>query len=56
MVSAGPMIETANLQGYEKAIADGLASLARDRVVSRIWKKDWTVWGSSAFLQRHPYC
>jgi glucose-6-phosphate isomerase len=37
------MIETANLLEYEKAIADGLASLARDRVVSRIWRKDWTV-------------
>ena len=44
MASAGPLLETANLQGYEKTIADGLASLARDRVVSRIWKKDWTVW------------
>ncbi|MGB7294542.1 MAG: hypothetical protein WBC70_03060 [Candidatus Aminicenantales bacterium] len=38
------MIETANLLEYEKAIVDGLASLAKDRVVSRIWKKDWTVW------------
>jgi transaldolase/glucose-6-phosphate isomerase len=44
MVSAGPMIETANLLGYEKAIADGLASLAKDKVISRIWKKDYTVW------------
>jgi glucose-6-phosphate isomerase/transaldolase/glucose-6-phosphate isomerase len=44
MVSAQPMIETANLLEYEKAIADGLASLALDRVVSRIWRKDWTVW------------
>ncbi len=43
MVSATPMIETANLLEYEKAIAEGLASMARDRVVSRIWKKDWTV-------------
>ncbi|MFZ2053667.1 MAG: hypothetical protein WAU81_05665, partial [Candidatus Aminicenantales bacterium] len=39
-----PMIETANLLEYEKAIADGLASVARDKVVSRIWKKDWAVW------------
>ena len=39
-----PMIETANLQDYEKAVADGLADLARRKVVSRIWKKDWTVW------------
>jgi len=38
------MIETANLQDYEKAVADGLADLARRKVVSRIWKKDWTVW------------
>jgi len=43
MVSAELMIETANLLEYEKAIADGLASLARDKVVSRIWRKDWTV-------------
>src|SRR4030042_705486 len=39
-----PMIETANLQDYEKAIADGLTDLARRKVISRIWKKDWTVW------------
>jgi len=38
------MIETANLKDYEKAVADGLADLARRKVVSRIWKKDWTVW------------
>jgi hypothetical protein len=44
MVSAGPMIETANLLEYEKAVADGLASLAKDKIISRIWKKDWTVW------------
>lgn len=44
MVSAGPLIETANLQEYEKAIVDGLASLARDHVIPRIWNKDWTVW------------
>jgi glucose-6-phosphate isomerase/transaldolase/glucose-6-phosphate isomerase len=39
-----PLIETANLQDYEKAIADCLADLARRKVISRIWKKDWTVW------------
>jgi glucose-6-phosphate isomerase len=44
MVSAEPLIEAANLLEYEKAITDALAALARDRVVSRIWKKDWTVW------------
>ncbi len=44
MISAGPLIKTANLQAYEKAIAGGLASLAGDRIISRIWKKDWTVW------------
>jgi glucose-6-phosphate isomerase/transaldolase/glucose-6-phosphate isomerase len=38
------MIETANLQDYEKAVADGLADLARRKVIPRIWKKDWTVW------------
>jgi len=38
------MIETANLLEYEKAIAEGLTALAREKVVSRIWKKDWTVW------------
>jgi glucose-6-phosphate isomerase/transaldolase/glucose-6-phosphate isomerase len=38
------MIETANLQDYEKAIAAGLADLARRKIIPRIWKKDWTVW------------
>src|SRR5512139_1760744 len=44
MIPRAPLIETANLQEFEKAIADGLADLARRKVVSRIWKKDWTVW------------
>ncbi|MBN2409792.1 MAG: glucose-6-phosphate isomerase, partial [Candidatus Aminicenantes bacterium] len=44
MVSAESMIVTANLQKYERAIADGMAALARDRIISRIWRKDWTVW------------
>jgi glucose-6-phosphate isomerase len=44
MALHAPLIETANLQEFEKAIADGLAGLARQRIVSRIWKKDWTVW------------
>jgi len=39
-----PLIETSNLQDYEKAVADGLADLAGRKIVSRIWKKDWTVW------------
>jgi glucose-6-phosphate isomerase/transaldolase/glucose-6-phosphate isomerase len=38
------LIETSNLQDYEKAIAEGLADLAGRKIVSRIWKRDWTVW------------
>jgi len=44
MARCAPLIETANLQDYEKAIASGLADLARRKIISRIWKKDWTVW------------
>ena len=44
MSHPAPLIETSNLQGYEKAIADGLADLASRKIISRIWKKDWTVW------------
>jgi len=44
MPGTAPLIETANLQDYEKAIAAGLADLARRKIISRIWKKDWTVW------------
>jgi len=44
MAATAPLIETANLQDYEKAISSGLADLARLKIISRIWKKDWTVW------------
>jgi glucose-6-phosphate isomerase len=44
MATPAPLIEAANLQDYEKAIASALADLARRKVISRIWKKDWTVW------------
>jgi len=39
-----PLIETSNLQDYEKAIAAGLADLAGRNIIARIWKRDWTVW------------
>ena len=44
MPRSAPLIDTSNLHDYEKAIAAGLADLAHRRIVSRIWKKDWTVW------------
>jgi glucose-6-phosphate isomerase len=44
MAQYPPLIETSNLQDYEKSIASGLADLARRKIISRIWKKDWTVW------------
>jgi glucose-6-phosphate isomerase/transaldolase/glucose-6-phosphate isomerase len=44
MAATAPLIETANLQDYERAIASGLADLAHRKIITRIWKKDWTVW------------
>jgi len=44
MPPISPLIETANLQDYENPIASGLAELARRKIITRIWKKDWTVW------------
>jgi glucose-6-phosphate isomerase/transaldolase/glucose-6-phosphate isomerase len=44
MSGPDPLITTANLQDYERAVAAGLAALARRKVISRIWKGDWTVW------------
>ncbi len=37
-------METWNCQRYQKDVKAALTSLAREKVVSRIWKKDWTVW------------
>jgi glucose-6-phosphate isomerase len=44
MARPAPLIETANLRDCDRAVTDGLAGLAQGKVVSRIWKKDWTVW------------
>lgn len=39
--------ETMTLQGYQSAIDDALRMLRDDRIVPRIWEKDYTVWGDS---------
>jgi glucose-6-phosphate isomerase/transaldolase/glucose-6-phosphate isomerase len=38
------MIKTINLEPLEKEIDSGLARLAEQKIIPRIWDKDWTVW------------
>jgi len=44
MEPAKTMITATNIERYEKPIEEALAALSRQRIISRIWKKDWTVW------------
>jgi glucose-6-phosphate isomerase/transaldolase/glucose-6-phosphate isomerase len=44
MAQAGAMIETANLNEFEKPIEEALAILSKEKIILRIWEKDWTVW------------
>lgn len=39
------MINAINIEKYEKSIEEALAALSKQRIIPRIWKKDWTVWG-----------
>ena len=43
-----PMIRTYNLEPYHRDIEAGLAALAKDRVVPRIFEKDGSVWPGQA--------
>jgi len=38
------MIEAANTEEYEKSIEEALAALSKEKIIPRIWEKDWTVW------------
>ncbi len=40
------MIQTFNFEPYEKDIDRGLAELGGQKIISRVWQKDWTVWKS----------
>lgn len=37
----------ASFKGYEKEVEKALLILDRERVIERIWKKDWTLWKTS---------
>ncbi|MBM3284604.1 MAG: glucose-6-phosphate isomerase [Candidatus Aminicenantes bacterium] len=39
-------MEAANLRAYQKDIGKALAALSKEKIIERIWKKDWTVWKS----------
>lgn len=38
------VIQTENLQIFEKAIRKSLDKISRRNIIARIWSKDWTVW------------
>jgi glucose-6-phosphate isomerase len=44
MARTRTIIETFNMQPYQKALDAGFSSLAAKNVIPRIWRKDWTVW------------
>ncbi len=44
MDPAKTMLAAANIERYEKSIEEALAALSSQKIISRIWKKDWTVW------------
>lgn len=39
-----PVVQTENLEIFEKSIREALDKIADQNIVSRIWDKDWTVW------------
>ena len=45
MARAELMIETANTERLAQEIEKNLAILSREKVIPRVWEKDWTVWG-----------
>lgn len=38
------MIQTFNFEPHQKELDRGLARLASEKIITRIWAKDWTVW------------
>lgn len=44
MAQAKPMIKAANIEEYKNSIEEALATLFKEKIIPRIWEKDWTVW------------
>lgn len=39
-------METINFKTFEKDIDAAFSTLAKEKIIDRIWKKDWTIWKS----------